>query len=211
LDASLTGFEADLGAHYGIAKDYKPDAHLIGSNTVRAGAELYGAIPAEESTDFKKAERSPTLPYWAIIDSTGSLMGRLHTCRRFEYCRDVIVFHSASTPQEYIAHLREREYDHHESGECKVDLKMVLEILASRYGAKIVLTDTGRILGNLLLEQGLVSEVSLLVHPVIVGEKSYPMFRGLRGGFQMKLIREEKRPHGLAWLVYRVVNATGGS
>jgi hypothetical protein len=37
------------------------------------------------------------------------------------------------------------------------------------------------------------------------------MFRGLRGGFQMKLIMEEKRPHGLAWLVYRVVNATGNS
>jgi len=211
LDGSLTGFEADLGAHYGIAGNYKPDAHLIGSNTVRVGAELYGAIPPEESSDFKKVKRSPTLPYWAIIDSTGSLMGKLHTCRRFEYCRDVIVFHSASTPQEYIAHLKEREYDHQESGEDKVDLKGVLETLASRYGVKRVLTDTGRILSNLLLEQGLVSEVSLLVHPVIVGEKSYPMFRGLRGGFQMKLIKEEKRPHGLALLVYRVVNATGNS
>jgi len=82
LDGSLTGFEADLGAHYGIARDYKPDAHLIGSNTVRVGAELYGAIPPEESSDFKKVKRSPTLPYWAIIDSAGSLMGKLHTCRR---------------------------------------------------------------------------------------------------------------------------------
>jgi len=92
-----------------------------------------------------------------------------------------------------------------------VDLKRMLETLASRYGVKKVLTDTGRILSTLLLAQGLVSEVSLLVHPVIVGEKSYPMFRGLRGGFPMKLINEEKRPHGLAWLVYRVANATGNS
>lgn len=209
LDGSLTGFEADLGVHYSIAGDYKPNAHLIGSNTVRVGAELYGTMPAEEKSDFKKVKRGSTLPYWAIIDSAGSLTGKLHTCRRFEYCRDVIVFHSASTPQEYIDHLEEREYDHHASGEDKVDLKGALEVLATRYGVKRVLTDTGRILSNLLLEQGLVSEVSLLVHPVIVGEKSYKIFGGIQRGFKMKLMKEEKRPNGLVWLVYKIGNPSG--
>jgi len=33
------------------------------------------------------------------------------------------------------------------------------------------LTDTGKILGNLLIKQGFASELSLLIHPVIVGKK----------------------------------------
>jgi 2,5-diamino-6-(ribosylamino)-4(3H)-pyrimidinone 5'-phosphate reductase len=205
LDGSLTGFEADLRAHYGIARGYKPDAHLIGSNTVAVGAELYGPIPQEEGSDFKKAERSPKLPYWAIVDSKGSLRGKLHTCRRFEYCRDVIVFCSDSTPKGYINHLKERDYDCHVAGKGKVDLANALQTLSSHYGVKTVLTDTGRTLGNLLIEQGLVAEVSLLVHPLVVGEKSYPIFAGIRGRFQMKLAKEERLPRGLVWLAYKVV------
>ena len=41
LDGSLTNFMPDMGLHYQIAGDYKPDAHLIGSNTVKVGVELY--------------------------------------------------------------------------------------------------------------------------------------------------------------------------
>ena len=41
LDGSLTGFEPDMQLHYQIAGSYKPDAHLIGSNTVKVSVELY--------------------------------------------------------------------------------------------------------------------------------------------------------------------------
>ena len=42
LDGSLTDFEPNMALHYQIAGNYKPDAHLIGSNTVKVGTELYG-------------------------------------------------------------------------------------------------------------------------------------------------------------------------
>lgn len=206
LDGSLTNFEADLGIHYKIAAGYKPGAHLIGSNTVREGVKMYGGqVPEEEGKDFRKPERSPKLPYWVIIDGKGSLKGMLHTCRRFEYCRDVIVIGCGATPPGYLDHLRERGYEYHSVGDERVDIEGALGLVRSQYGVKRVLTDTGRILVNLLLERGLASEVSLLVHPVIVGEKAYPIFSGMRASPALRLLKEKAFPGGLVWLVYRVV------
>lgn len=211
LDGSLTNFEADLGLHYKIAAGYKPGAHLIGSNTIREGTKLYGGgVPKEEEQDFKKPERSPKLPYWMIIDSKGSLNGLLHTCRRFEYCRDVIIIGCEATPAGYIDHLHERGYAYHSVGEGRVDLEGALGLIRSKYGVKTVLTDTGRILSNLLLERGLASELSLLVHPIIVGEKAYPIFAGMHGDLTLKLLKAERYPKGLVWLVYSVTTNSQG-
>jgi 2,5-diamino-6-(ribosylamino)-4(3H)-pyrimidinone 5'-phosphate reductase len=206
LDGSLTNFMPDIGLHYQIAGDYKPDAHLIGSNTVKVGVELYEqGVPLEEKKDFEKPERAANLPLWVVVDTAGALKGLLHTCRRFEYCRDVVVLVSEKTPEDYLAHLRERNYDFHVVGERRVDLRLALELLAEKYGVMTVLTDTGRVLDGLLLEQGLVSEVSLLVHPVIVGKaKAYTMFGNFSRGVALELVRVEALGKGFVWLVYKV-------
>ena len=48
LDGSLTNFGPNMELHYQIAGKYNVDAHLIGSNTVIVGVELYGGdVPPE--------------------------------------------------------------------------------------------------------------------------------------------------------------------
>ena len=203
LDGSLTGFEPNMELHYRIAGEYEPNVHLIGSNTIEAGIEFYGeGVPPEEEIDFMKPERDGSLPFWVIPDTRGKLEGVLHTCRRFEFCRDVIVLVSEVTPEEYLEHLRERDYTFHVVGEDHVDLHKALLLLSSEYEAKKVLTDTGRILGNLLLEQGFVSELSLLFHPVIVGKKSYNIFGDVNENIGLKLRNKEFLSGGYIWLVY---------
>ncbi len=205
LDGSLTNFEPNMELHYRIAGNYKPQVHVIGSNTVRAGVEMFGnQVTPEKAADFERPTRDPSLPYWAIIDTKGALKEILHTCRRFEYCRDVVVLISEKTPRAYVEFLKERNYDYHIVGKEHADLKKTLELLAEKYKAKKVLTDTGRVLGNLLLEQGLVSEISLLVHPILVGSKAYPMFSGLNKNLKLKLLKQETFEKGLVWLVYKV-------
>ena len=204
LDGSLTNFEPNMGLHYQIAGKYDADAHLIGSNTVKVGAELYGDVPVEEKEDFTKQERSESLPYWVIPDTKGILKGLLHTCRRFEHCRDVIVLVSEETPANYVRHLEERNYDYHIVGKKHVDLERALELLSNKYGVKTVLADTGRILGNLLLNQGFVSEISLLIHPVIVGTASYNMFSNANKTSKLKLCKRETLEKNYVWLVYNV-------
>ena len=205
IDGSLTNFEPNMELHYKIARNYKPDIHLIGSNTIKKGIELYGGdIPPEEKKDFQKQERIKSLPYWVIIDTQGQLEGLLHICRRFEFCKDVIILVSEKTPKNYLNYLKERNYGYHIVGKNYVNLKKALELLLTKYQVKIILTDTGRILGNLLLNQGFVSEISLLIHPIIVGIKSYNMFSDINKNLKIKLIRKETLEDEFIWVVYRV-------
>ena len=205
LDGSLTNFKPNMGLHYQIAGRYSPDAHLIGSSTVKTGIELYGdGVAPEEEKDHKKPKRDANIPYWVIPDTKGALKGLLHMCRRFEFCRDVVVLVSKRTSRDYIDYLEERNYDYHVVGEDHVDLEASLNLLSAKYKVQKVLADTGRVLSNLLLEHGLASEISLLVHPVIVGENSYNIFGNVAANVSLKFQKEETFDNGYVWLVYRV-------
>jgi len=205
LDGSLTNFDVNMGLHYQIAGNYKPEVHLIGSNTVKVGIELFGGeVPPEEDKDFQKPNRDQALPYWVILDTRGILKGVLHTCRSFEFCKDVVVLVSKTTPQEYITHLEERNYDHHVVGDDHVDLEKALQLLADKYNVKTVLTDAGSTLTNFLLDQDLVHEISLLLTPVIVGKDSENMFGNLKRKIQFKDVKCEALDDNHIWLVYKI-------
>lgn len=204
-DGSLTGFMPDMELHYRIAGQYNPDAHLIGSATVVAGNEMFGeGIPEEKPDDFIAPDRDHSLPWWVIIDSGARLKGMLHTCRRFEYCRDVIMLVSEITPDDYIRNLEERKFKFIIAGKDKVDLKCAIQLLQEKFNIHKILTDTGMILSNLLMNLGLVSEISLLIHPLIVGRKCYPMFSEIKGNINLKLSKSERFENGCIWNVYNI-------
>ncbi|UCD05367.1 MAG: dihydrofolate reductase family protein [candidate division WOR-3 bacterium] len=205
LDGSLTGFEVNMGLHYKLAATYRPQAHLIGSNTLKMGVESFGnGVPPEEKGDFSRPEKDHSLPYWVVPDSGGKLLGMLHAFRRFEFCRDVVVLVSGVTPKEYLRYLNERTYDYHVVGSEHVDLGKSLTLLTRDYEVHTVLVDAGRILSNLLLKQGLVDEISLLVHPVIIGGMSYGIFSDVDELKNLELLKSERLSERYTWLVYRV-------
>ena len=205
LDGSLTQFTPHMDLHYRITGEYSPEAHLIGSNTIKVGIDLYGdGIPPEEARDFQKPQRKSMLPYWVILDTRGTLQGILHTCRRFELCRDIIVLVAEATPTEYIQYLKTRQYIYHIVGETHVDLPRALDLLTTNYQVHTLLADTGMILGNLLLNQGLVTELSVLIHPILVGTQSYSMFANIESPIQLRLLKHDVMDTGDIWLVYTV-------
>ncbi len=205
LDGSLTDFDVNMPLHYQIAGSFKADMYLVGSNTAKIGIDLFmEEIPQEKEDDIKKPDKKGML--WAIPDSTGKLKGLLHIFRQSDYCKDVIIFVSETTPSNYISYLEERNYDYHVIGENKCDLKKALKCLKELYDAKIILTDTGSILSNLLLEQGLAAQISLLVHPIIVGKKSYNMFSNIITSLKLNLIKKEFLDQNHIWLLFEVKN-----
>jgi len=205
LDGSLTNFDVNMELHYRIAATYKPDAHLIGSNTIKAGIELYGDSPLEEKMDFNRPERDKKLPYWIIIDTKGILQGLLHEVRRFDLCKDVVLLLSEKTPKNYINYLQERNYAFHIIGKNHINLKISLELLNKRYNIKNLLTDCGRILNNLLLNQNFVDKISLLIHPCIVGDKSYNIFKNVDNKIKLKMLKNEFLDEGYIWLTYKII------
>jgi 2,5-diamino-6-(ribosylamino)-4(3H)-pyrimidinone 5'-phosphate reductase len=204
LDGSLTNFDVNMNLHYQIASKFKPDAHLIGSNTIKIGFELYGDTSKEKKNDFKRPLRNENLPYWIIIDSKGSLKGLLHKVRRFNFCKDLIILISEKTPKEFITYLKDRDYDYYIIGQEHVNLKESFVILNKKYNVKNILTDCGKVLSNLLLNQGFVDELSLLIHPVIVGDNSYNIFNDINKKLKLKLLKNEILNEEYIWLYYEV-------
>ena len=77
------------------------------------------------------------------------------------------------------------------------------KLLSEEYQTETILADTGQVLGNLLLEQGLVDEISLLIHPIIVGKASYNMFGEIHKKLNLKLLKKEILEKDYIWLVYK--------
>ena len=209
LDGSFTDFEVNMGLHYEIASRYKADASLIGSNTIVTGIEIYGGeIPPENETDFKKPDRLATLPYWVIADTKGVTRGMLHTCRSFEYCKDVIVLISHQTNEDYVNYLKERDYNYIVCGNEYIDFKKALNILSTNYGIKTVLVDSGPTLNGVLFSQGIVDEISLLISPTLVGRKSNKLLANINMGnnnVDLELLICEGLDNGLVLLRYKVL------
>lgn len=205
LDGSLIGFEPDMVTHYGLVGELSCDIHLIGSNTAVTGLELFGGVPPEGEYDLEPPKVKEELPYWAVIDSGGKLMEKLHGLRASGYCRDVIALVAEDTPGDYIYYLESRNYPFHRVGTGKVDLDKALELLNEVYGARRVLVDAGRILSNLLLEKGLATWLSILVHPVIVGKEGYDIFGNLRGAINLISRGSKSVGDGLVWCQYEPV------
>lgn len=204
IDGSLTGFEPHMQLHYRLMGTYKADAHLIGSPTVLSGIQLYGdGVPKEEPRDVIQPKRNPRLPLWVIIDTSGRLSGLLHVCRQFDMVRDIIVLVSEKTPSSYLKYLTKRQYPFHCVGRTQVDLKKAFELLKKKYKITTLATDTGRILGNLLLNRGYVDEISLLVHPVLVGKHAYSMFADILQHEKFHLLTCKRMQKNYVWLVYR--------
>jgi 2,5-diamino-6-(ribosylamino)-4(3H)-pyrimidinone 5'-phosphate reductase len=208
LDGSLLGFEVDMAAHYRIAGNYKADIHLIGSNTATAGLKMFNPrIPKEQDKDFVKPKRSQRLPLWVIPDTSGKLQGKLHVLRRFELCRDIVILTTNATPKGYLRYLTERNYDWHYMGKRPIDYAQALKLLAKTYGAKTILTDSGKTMNGILLTNGLVDELSLLVHPVIVGVKRFPLLEDIKAGIELKRMKSKPVGKGAIWLAYEVKKA----
>ena len=204
IDGSLINFEVNMALHYKIAGSFNAEMHLVGSNTAKMGIDLFlKEIPQETKYDFKKPNKEGIL--WVIPDTTGKMKGLLHILRQSEYCKDVIILISEKTPKEYVRYLKERDYDYYIVGENKCNLKQALKILNEKYNVKIILTDTGTILSNLLIKQGLVSEISLLIHPILVGKKAYNMFAYLEENLKLELVGKKSFEKGYVWNLYRML------
>ena len=209
LDGSFTDFDVNMELHYQIASRYGADANLIGSNTIKTGIEIYGGeIPLENEADFTKPDRDATLPYWIIADTKGITQGLLHTCRSFEFCKDVIVLISQQTSEDYINYLNERHYDYLVCVNEHVDYEKALSSLNAKYGIKTILIDSGPTLNGVLLSKGLIDEISLLVSPVLVGGKSAKLLAHLNLGSQnvnLELLTCENLDKELVLIRYKVL------
>lgn len=177
LDGRITNFPADLELYYGLAAQWNPDAILFGSETVLAAVRDNPLleVPPEHEEIFTPPEDTETdlRPLLVIADSRGRVRC-WDAIRKWPYMRDVLALCSSSTPQEYLDYLKERRIGTTITGSDHIDMRAALEALNRKYGVKVLRVDSGGTLNSVLLNAGLVSEVSVLIHPFIAGGKADP-------------------------------------
>lgn len=206
LDHAVTGFEIDLGQHYGALLAFEPEAVLAGSTTAKTGIEIFMDITlpeAEADRHRPEVRADDRRPVSVIVDSRGILKGLLHFYRNMEHTKDVVVLVSETTPEEYLEYLREREYPFIRCGGNRVDLRGALRELGERFGITRVVSDTGPELNNVLIREGLADTISLIVHPVIAGEGEKKLFDS-GGRVALELRKAVTMEHGTVHLVYAV-------
>ena len=210
VDGRIDGFSGDMGMYYGLAARLDADAMLSGSNTL---LKAYGPEESLEEDDsaFEPPIRDPedSRQLLVVPDSRGRLRS-WSRLRQEPYWRDVIALCSRSTPREALEFLRARHVETIVAGAERVDLREALEELNARHGVELVRADCGGVLNGALLRAGLVSEVSVLINPCLVGGVDPgTIFRAAdlveAGVIPLKLIHLEKVEDGAVWLRYEVM------
>ncbi|MBI0584798.1 MAG: RibD family protein [Methanomassiliicoccus sp.] len=204
-DGRMDRLEVDMEQYYSLVSTWKEDLTLCGSETMlRAPLDGWG----------NDGTCDPSAPLLAVADSRG----RFRSWNKVvpsTFWRRGIALCSGATPRAYLEYLRKAGIEAIVTGEERVDLREALERLAADHGVRVVRVDSGGTLNGALLRAGLVSEVSMVVHPQLTGGTSpASMFRtpDLKEGeaTPLELISSRKLKRGLVWLRYRVLSTPAG-
>jgi 2,5-diamino-6-(ribosylamino)-4(3H)-pyrimidinone 5'-phosphate reductase len=206
IDGRIDWGIGEEGPYYALVGKFGADADLSGSNTILKAAwaeDPQSAFPELYAAWAGKPDR----PLLAVVDSQGRVKN-WRVIKRQPFWRGFVALCSRSTPQAHLETLREEGVQTITAGEAQVDLRRALEELNERCNVKVVRVDSGGILNGVLLRAGLVSEVSLVVYPGLVGGRSpSSMFvaddlTGPEGVVRAKLAHVEAIDGKYVWMRY---------
>lgn len=202
VDGRIDGFEPDVGLYYALADAWTVDVHLVGADTLLAGLAAGGDESAAEAPT--SGDEAPLL---VVTDSRGRV-DAWDVVRDQPFWGDVVVCRSERTPRADREDPARHGVEALVRGEDRVDLPGVLDALADR-GVGTVLVDSGGSLGGTLLHEGPVNEVSVVVHPVLVGgtdARSFVRGPGPDGPTRLELRAVEQPAADVVWYRYAVVH-----
>ena len=207
VDGRMDWLSVNMGLFYQFIPCWKEEATLVGSHTL-----LQAPLEEERETPSEPFEKNPDdpRPLLVVPDSRGRVRN-LHVWRKQPYWRDVVALCSQKTPKEYFKYLQQQQIESIVAGDDHVDLRAALEEVNSQYGVNVVRADCGGTLNGILLRAGLVHEVSVLIHPCLVGGTTpqslflAPDLTSSDGIISLKLIHVEQVKEHILWLRYEVI------
>lgn len=188
VDGVTSGFAVDQARFYALATLWQEDVTLIGADTILA--QEHGL-----RTAGRNAVRAAG-PLLAVVDSRARVR-EWESLRGLGHWSDVLAVYADQTPARPLDSVIPELV----TGYDRVDLAETLDLLGSRYDAKVVRVESSGRLLQALLEQELVDELALLVHPVAIG--SGPRWPGA-GRIDLRLANVEQFEAGVTWLRYCV-------
>ncbi len=209
LDGHIHGFWPDVGLYYETAAILDADCVMTGSDMVLKTMEYENVGPdTGEPPAPIEPDAGDDRPALVITDSRGRINTWQALCDTGSW-RELYALVSHSTPPQYLDYLDRWHVKYVMAGDTKVDMHLALEELG-RLGIRKIRTDSCGTINGVLLRQGLVDEISVLLHPAISGGAAEDsIFRGTslsqgQNSVCLHIISTRRLINGIVWLRYRV-------
>lgn len=200
LDGRTLGFEPNLELFYSLAADWQEDMTLAGSETIVTA--LAGS--AEGGNNGAGNDSEDAQDRWlAVVDSRGRI-GDWSLLKRGGFWGRFLSLASTRTDRAHIDQLRSQGVESYVAGDSHVDLRAALEWAAAEHDIELVRVESGGVLNTVLLAEGLVTEISLLVHPVIAGDAHPAWVSAVPANVDLRLEALDALEDNYVWLRYRV-------
>jgi 2,5-diamino-6-(ribosylamino)-4(3H)-pyrimidinone 5'-phosphate reductase len=211
IDGRIDWFTADIERFYELTSSWNEDATLAGSDTlISAYKDNLDTDDTESSATSTEIDMDDARPILIVPDSRGKI--RIwHLLRKEPYWKGIVALCSQSTPESYLDYLKKKHINYIVAGDDYVDYRKALEEVNSRYGVNTVRVDSGGTLNGRLIRDGLVNEISVLIHPCLVGGSTpHSFFRApdlttADGVVQVKIINIQRLDGDLLWVRYEVM------
>jgi 2,5-diamino-6-(ribosylamino)-4(3H)-pyrimidinone 5'-phosphate reductase len=193
LDGSVSGFQPDIDQFYSLAAEWQEDATLVGADTILAqekelaDADLPG--PKEDGPILAVVDSGYRVSAWNALRAAG------------HWSRVVALRGNGSGPSHGVEEIV--------TDGRRVDLAAALAELRRLHAVQRLRVDSGGHLVGALMAAGLVDEISLLVHPALVGDAHRRPWWG--GGnvlpaFRLTDLRARAISDTLVQLRYRLIS-----
>jgi 2,5-diamino-6-(ribosylamino)-4(3H)-pyrimidinone 5'-phosphate reductase len=208
LNGKIEGFGLEaVGQYYELSAQLNCDTWLIGADTLLDAEKSPGFLVHQD--DREEAPLQPVAQDGAVLIAVPDSRGRIrnwHTHIEGIGARGAVVLISAATPRLHLDYLRTRNVPFIETGMDHVDYRSALSELSARFGSKRIRTDSGGVLNGILLEEGLATELSLLIAPELIGGTGRDLFRTLKPTASLRLgvLDCQRTGQSSIWLRYRV-------
>ena len=179
LDGKIEGFRPEaVGQYYELAAQLKCDTWLIGADTLLEAEQLPDAEVHQK--DKHAAPLQAVAKHGGVLIAVPDSRGRMrnwHTHVEEIGARGAVALVSGVTPRAHLEYLRTRNIPFIETGRDHVDYTLALSELYAQFGSRRIRTDSGGVLNSILLEEGLATELSLLIAPDLIESGGRDLFR----------------------------------
>jgi len=193
LDGRINGFEINKKVYKELKSGINSDAVVMDAETFKTRHDIF----AETEANFKQLLVLP--------DSNGIIPRNI--LNEISSSLDVLVLCSRSTPQDYLNFLDESDVKHMIVGYDEVNIATAFEELNIQFGVKSITVHADGIFNSELLKEDLVEELSVYMHPTLVGENNDALYINYAEdqNLDLRLLEMKEMENEVICLKYRIM------
>lgn len=192
LDGKISGFEINKNVYKEIKSHINSDAVFMDVETFKTSYTSIIDVGSKQllvlPDNMGKISRS------ILLEGSSSM--------------NVIVLCSRSTPQDYLKFLEENYINHMIVGYDEVNLATAFEELNIQFGVKTIAVHADGVLNAVLMTEDLVEEISVFIHPTLVGankDEVYFQNNAENEKLDLRLLETRVIEDEIVYLKYRIM------